>query len=135
MHVMHLGINGMTCTAVLYFIMYKVSNSCLKIKGKSHPTNFITLAHMGLPIFFSFLIMSVNVLQAKMEMKLTMYMYISVFFCCPPEIFTTLLINYMQRQNNFEYILCHRHHGDYRMLISNLLTRDILICLLLPKHY
>ena len=77
MHVMHLGINGMTCTAVLYFIMYKVSNSCLKIKGKSHPTNFITLAHMGLPIFFSFLIMSVNVLQAKNGNE-THYVYVYI---------------------------------------------------------
>lgn len=75
MHVMHLGKNGLRCTAVLYFIMSKDSNPCLKIKGKSHPTNFITLVRMRLHTFFSFLIVLVEVLQAK-NGKETQYVYV-----------------------------------------------------------
>ena len=137
MYVMHLGTNGLRCTAMLYFIMYKVSNSCLKIKGKSHPTNFITLVHMGLHTFFSFLTVSVEVLQAK-NGKETQYVYVYIWVLwCPPETITTLFISYTQIQNkiilNTSYVIGIM--VMYRMLISNLLTRDILICLLLPKHY
>ena len=137
MHVMHLGKNGLRCTAVLYFIMSKDSNSCLKIKGKSHPTNFITLVYTRLHTFFSFLIVLVEVLQAKNGKETQyVYVYICVLLLSTWNYHNTVHQLY-QIQNkiilNISYVI-----GIvviYRMLISNLLSKDILICLLLPKHW